>query len=107
MYAIRSYYVLSFVQTALPTLIGSGVFAILTSSPVKTRADVDPEEIVFQASAQLLPPLKVTVPLVSEVDCQTASSRVKLSASTTVIFHRKFNHDENKLKVAISPVVRP
>ena len=71
------------------------------------RAAVAPLVMVSQASLHDDPPRGVTVPDVSAVVCQVAPSSVKLSASTTVIFHAEFSQVENNVRSTTAPVTRP
>ena len=63
--------------------------------------------VVFHASDHDAPPRGVAVPDASAVVCQTAPSRSKLSASTTVIFQASFSQVLNKVRSTTDPVVRP
>jgi hypothetical protein len=71
------------------------------------RVAVAPLVIVSHASAHDEPPRGVTVPFGSAVVCHVASSRVKLLASVTVIFHAPLSHAVNEVKSTIAPVTSP
>ena len=71
-----------------PIDVGSGDLAIRTVSPGAILAAVGPAVMVFQASAQFIPPNGVTSPVTSAPlnDAQDAPSRVNVSSLTRVIF---------------------